>query len=979
MSRESLIGTIRTVRRLEKSIPQVKWYRMELVLMSLFINIFALGLPIFILQVYDRVLPSLGLTTMQFLVVGLIVVMLLDFLLKTIRAAMTTYTGARFEHLARVSAVDHILRTPQDVYEKDTPGVYLDKVNAIGVVKDFYSSQLGTLMIDLPFAFFFLGMIWLLGGIMVAVPIALLTMFFILAVIIGGNLRRAVDNRSQVDNKKYDFLIEIMNGIHTVKAQAFKNLLQRRFETIQELSARTVRSVAMQSSIAQGLGSTFGQLNMASVIGIGAILVIDGSLTAGELAACTLLSGRAMQPLQSAMGLWTSFQTIRVACNNAIEVLELPAESDEGLPEFEKINGAIEFKNVSFGEQGTGGTYIKNVSLRVEPGTIIGIDGDNSSGNSTLLKLLVGLIRPREGQVLVDGHDISQFQSVSYRQQMAFLASDADVYTGSILDNMTYFRGGKYIRKAMKLSKDLGLDEEIKRLPEGYSTQVGDGAGGILPAGFVQRITIIRAMVDDPRIVLFDRANEGLDSNSDKILLEFLKSLRGKATVILVSARPSWLRVADRQYVMSYGEIREKDTATSTPQLPPLGAASTSSAMPAPAQSAKPAPAATGPSIDSNVTSTPPRTQPTPPIQQPPKPAATKPDTLPIVTKPEEKITQKIAPTPEPTTPPARPVGRQPAPPPGRPAGSAPLANPIPKPPVQQQRQPEPPTSKNTEPAVQSQATPRTNPPARSPSAAPKPVPKPKGAAAKQSETVTDDESARPASPPTSSPPNVSKQRARTPHKPFAEPTPAKPSTGKPAAATRSAQNPTEARRDSAPVSKPAPTARSATSNRPSPPQPATTASNAATPSPNNVSASRAAASPVRPKPAARRTPQAKSAVLPTPPRQRAAPPPKPTAIAKPPAPKAPVPEPKAAASPRLTTNPTTSQTAPKQTAQPRPAAPVPTKPAGSPSKNQVTRAGQPRAAATLRPAAPQRPKNKAVLRPQPPQAKRPPLTEGAE
>ena len=266
MSRASNRGTWRTIRRLEKSIPQVRWYRLELVLMSLFVNVFALGLPIFILQVYDRVLPNLGLTTMQFLVIGLIAVMLLDFFLKTARAAVTTYTGARFEHLARVSAVDHILRTPQDVYENDTPGQYLDKVNAIGVVKDFYSSQLGTLMIDLPFAIFFLGMIWFLGGIMVAVPLVLLAMFGIMAIIVGGSLRRAVDNRSQVDNRRYDFLIEIINGIHTVKAQAFKNLLQRRFDPLQEMSARAVRSVAFKSSIAQSLGSTFGQLNMACVI-----------------------------------------------------------------------------------------------------------------------------------------------------------------------------------------------------------------------------------------------------------------------------------------------------------------------------------------------------------------------------------------------------------------------------------------------------------------------------------------------------------------------------------------------------------------------------------------------------------------------------------------------------------------------------------------------------------------------------------------
>ncbi|MGJ3259294.1 MAG: ABC transporter transmembrane domain-containing protein [Rhodospirillales bacterium] len=693
MSRASNRGTWRTIRRLEKSIPQVRWYRLELVLMSLFVNVFALGLPIFILQVYDRVLPNLGLTTMQFLVIGLIAVMLLDFFLKTARAAVTTYTGARFEHLARVSAVDHILRTPQDVYENDTPGQYLDKVNAIGVVKDFYSSQLGTLMIDLPFAIFFLGMIWFLGGIMVAVPLVLLSMFGIMAIIVGGSLRRAVDNRSQVDNRRYDFLIEIINGIHTVKAQAFKNLLQRRFDPLQEMSARAVRSVAFKSSIAQSLGSTFGQLNMACVIGTGAVLVIDGSLTAGELAACTLLSGRAMQPLQSAMGLWTNFQTIRVACDNAASVLELPAEDMSHLPEMPALKGDLELRDVTFGYEGMEEPLIKNLDLKIQAGEMIGVDGDNSSGRSTLLKLMMGLIRPNDGAVLLDGHDLTEHQSKSYRNQMAFLSADSNVYSGTILDNMTYFRGGRYINKAIKIAKQLDLDEEIKRLPEGYGTHVGDGAGGVLPAGFVQRITVIRAMIDDPKVVLFDNANHGLDSNSDKTLMEYINSLRGKTTVILVTSRPSWLRMADRRFMMSHGDLAPVPTSEEQPRLE-----KPSPALPAPTEAPMPA-TATDTSAPATGAATPP--EPKPNQTAAPAPTATpRPKTRPAAGQETEPATAETrrAPTATPrprTAAPQKQRAGTPEPadrdtPASPPRNTAPIATPRPKttPPRQQQATP---------------------------------------------------------------------------------------------------------------------------------------------------------------------------------------------------------------------------------------------------------------------------------------------------
>lgn len=688
MSRENRRGTWRTIRRLERSIPQIKWYRIELVLMSTFVNIFALGLPIFILQVYDRVLPNLGLTTMQFLVIGLIAVMILDFFLKTARASVTTYTGARFEHLARVSAVDHILRTPQDVYETETPGVYLDKVNAIGIVKDFYSSQIGTLMIDLPFAIFFLGMIWFLGGIIVAVPLGLLSLFGIMAAVVGSNLRQAVDNRSQIDNRRYDFLIEIINGIHTVKAQAFKNLLQRRFDPLQEMSARAVRSVAMQSSVAQSLGSTFGQLNMACVIGTGAVLVINGALSAGELAACTLLSGRAMQPLQSAMGLWTNFQTIRVACDNAVSVLELPAEDLSNMPDMPKIEGNLEFQGLTFGYAGMDEPLIKNLSLNVKAGEMIGIEGENSSGRSTLLKLMVGLIRPTHGQVLLDGHDLAKHKSQSYRRQMAFLSADADVYSGTILDNMTYFRGGKFISKAIKIAKQLGLDEEIKHLPEGYGTQVGDGAGGILPAGFIQRITIIRSMVNDPKIVLFDNANNGLDSNSDNTLMEYIRSLRGKVTVILVTSRPSWLRMSDQRYVMTDGDLQLKaieaapaqisapkpDVATAPAPEQKLAAppqpVNEMKAPPALALEAKPVAAPAAKPQKTNPTISTPLARPAPtakpiakPIAKPVTPPAAKKG--PTISQPERKAApiakpapqpKSAVPQPKPTPKPAAPV-----------------------------------------------------------------------------------------------------------------------------------------------------------------------------------------------------------------------------------------------------------------------------------------------------------------------------------
>jgi len=897
MGRDKKRGTWRTIRRLEKSIPQVRWYRAELVMMSLFVNIFALGLPVFILQVYDRVLPNLGLTTMQFLVIGLIVVMLLDFFLKTARAAVTTYTGARFEHLARVSAVDHILRTPQDVYENDTPGAYLDKVNAIGVVKDFYSSQLGTLMIDLPFAVFFLGMIWFLGGVMVAVPLVLLVLFGIMAIIVGGNLRRAVDNRSQVDNRRYDFLIEIINGIHTVKAQAFKNLLQRRFDPLQEMSARAVRSVAMQSSIAQSLGSTFGQLNMACVIGTGAILVIDGALSAGELAACTLLSGRAMQPLQSAMGLWTNFQSIRVACENAASVLELPAEDMSHLPEMPKVRGDLELRDVTFGYEGMEEPLIRHLNLKVKAGEMIGVDGDNSSGRSTLLKLMMGLIRPNQGAVLLDDLDLKQHKSQSYRRQMAFLTADSDVYSGTILDNMTYFRGGKYIGKAMKIARQLGLDEEIKRLPEGYGTHVGDGAGGVLPAGFVQRITVIRAMIDDPKVVLFDNANHGLDSSSDKTLMDYINSLRGKTTVILVTSRPSWLRMSDRRFVMSHGNLEPLPESEVQPRLEkpkPALPAPTDAPMPektAPQPAAKPAPEVPEPAA-----------QPPAAKQAPAAAPAKAPSTVPQA-KPAAKPIAKPAPAPQ-----AKPVAKPAPAPQAKPvekSAPAPLARPVVKPAPAPQAIAKPAPAPQAKPVAKPTPAPQAKPtsaPQAKPAPAPQAKPATRPAQAPQAKPAPAPQ-AKPAIRPTPAP----QARTAPQAKPVTKPTPAPQVKQAPAPQAEPATRPAPAPQQkpmAKPATTPAPQARSAPVAKPaSAPQPKPAPTPQAKPAPQT-----------RPAAATTNKPAPRPAPAPQTARPASAPQPAGTATFSP-APAAKKPAPKAAA---------TLRAAPKASAtQPRKGPPV--------------------------------------------------------
>ncbi len=544
------------VRALERSVPQVDWNRGQLIGISLIINLFALGLPVFILQVYDRVLPHTGITSLNLLVLGLLAVIAIDAAMRLIRAQITTWNGARFEHLARCQNVARILNAPIDRLMQESPGAYFDKINAINQVRDFYSSQIAGIMVDLPFALFFLLLIWYLSGPLVFVPICLLVVFGCCAAVVGLRLRAAVVQRVNLDQKRYDLLNEILSNVQTVKSLGLKELMLRRLERMQEKSALSLQRVTIQSTLAQSIGSLFSQLNMVAVVGVGALMVLDGALSVGELAACMLLSGRSMQPLQSAMSLWTNFQSIGVAANRANEVLDLPqTAAGRDLPPMPTLRGEIQLKDVTYLRPGTDEPKVHDLSLKVRPGETIGIEGDNASGRSTLLRIMRGLVRPQSGSVLVDGHDLFGFDPASLHQQIALVEQDVTIFSGTIIENLTNFRGGALIDEALELAEKVGLDQVIKRLANGYDTRVGDGSAAILTGGMRQRIAIVRALVNRPAILLFDEASAALDHESERRLHIMLEEMKGRTTMIIVSPRPALLRRADRRFVMTNGTL----------------------------------------------------------------------------------------------------------------------------------------------------------------------------------------------------------------------------------------------------------------------------------------------------------------------------------------------------------------------------------------------------------------------------------------
>jgi len=533
--------------------------RKDILAASFALNLTSLALPLVVLQVYDRIIPHQSFSTLSFLIIGLMVALLLDAMLRTARSYIAGWSGAKFEHAAGMKAVNQILRADLSEIEATPAGKHLDRLSSIDPVRDFYASQASLALVDLPFAFLFLGLLGLIAGSLVIVPTLLMLVFGLAALWVGQRLRHALEQRSELDDRRYNFIIEVLSGIRTVKGLAMERLMQRRYERLLESCSSAGHDVSYWSAIAQGIGSSFAQATMIVVASIGSLYVINGSISVGALAACTLLSGRTVQPVLRALGLWTRFQSIRIAENRLEEIDGMKVEAKEDAAATPQING-ITLDRATIHFPGAEHPLLKDASLKAHVGELVAVRGRNGSGKSTLLWTLMNGVPLKEGRLLFNGLKADELDLGELRSQIAYLPQNAVLFNASVLDNLTGFGDISMQKEALRLASLLGLDQVFARLPDGYEAQLGNASVNAVAAGVTQRIAIIRALVRQPRLILFDEANSALDSHADEQVKQLLMASREDAAIIMVTHRPSLLREADRIYELSDGRLEEIPT-----------------------------------------------------------------------------------------------------------------------------------------------------------------------------------------------------------------------------------------------------------------------------------------------------------------------------------------------------------------------------------------------------------------------------------
>ena len=517
---------------------------------SLSVNLLALALPLSIMQIYDRVIPNHSMATLAYLFLGLSVAIAIDFVLKISRSALLSWHAMRFVEKVENEAVSRFLRAPNGNFERDPAAVNVSRYAAVAALADYHSGQARLVAIDFPFVAIALAVLTIVGSSMVLVPVVLFFVFATLAVGRARKFRKILESRTAQDNRKYDFIAEVLSGIHTVKVMAMEPQMQRRFERLQQAVAETTMASILTGQANQTSALLYGSISQLVVVAIGGSQVINDHLTMGALACCTMLSGQILQPLLRAISLWTERESVDHHRAEVRSLLDLPLA--EPLPEaMADVVGNIQFDKVKFRYGANPALGV--VDLSIEAGTIVGVRGKDGSGRTTLLKLIQGDIEPASGRVTIGGIATTEPEFLAVRRRIAYVGAVPEIFSGTIMENLTIFRPER-CDFARKMSQLLGLDMTINLLPDGYETILGRGIGDDLPTSIAQQLNIVRALTNKPRVLALDGANMVLDAIAEPALIRAIETLRGHLTIIIVTHRPSLLALCDGLIVVEDGQ-----------------------------------------------------------------------------------------------------------------------------------------------------------------------------------------------------------------------------------------------------------------------------------------------------------------------------------------------------------------------------------------------------------------------------------------
>lgn len=543
-------------------IPAVVKYRRlfaEVIVASLFVQAFALVTPLLFQVVMDKVLVHRTITTLNVIAFGIGAVALFEVVLSGLRAVVLAHTTSKIDVELGARLFRHVLALPLAYFESRRVGETVARVRELENIRNFLTGQALTALLDLCFTVVFLGVMASYSGWLTLIVIISMLLYGAWSAVITPGLRRGLDEKFARGAENQSFLVEAMTGVGTIKATATAPRMTRIWDMQLAAYVSASLTVVRRANLGQQGIQLIQKGVSVALLYIGARLVIEGQLTVGQLIAFNMLSGQVAAPVVRLAQLWQDFQQVGISVRRMGDVLNMPTEQAGSSVIPAPIRGNITFERTTFRYRPDGPEILAGIDLRIAAGSVVGIVGRSGSGKSTLTKLVQRLYVPERGRVLVDGQDIAVVDPMWLRRQIGVVLQENFLFSRSVRENIALGDPGASLEKVMAAARMAGAHDFIVELPEGYDTSVGE-RGGSLSGGQRQRIAIARALMANPRILIFDEATSALDYESEHAVMANMREICRGRTVLIIAHRLSTVRRADRIIVMDRGRITETGT-----------------------------------------------------------------------------------------------------------------------------------------------------------------------------------------------------------------------------------------------------------------------------------------------------------------------------------------------------------------------------------------------------------------------------------
>lgn len=525
-------------------------------LASVVINLIAVGSPLFVMNVYDRVVPNNATETLWVLAVGILIIYFFNFLLSSLRTHFVDVAGRNADIVLSSLLVDKVLSMRLDARPEST-GAMVNNLREFEQLREFFSSSSLLACIDLPFLIIFLLLISFIGGPIGFLPLAAIPVLLGVGLLLQHRARRCAETGYRQNMQKNALLVEMVGGLETLKSCMAESRMQRLWEAVVGLSAQSSSQARKYNNLAVAASMLITQIVTVAMIIWGVYRITDGLMTMGALIGCNILVGRIMAPLLQMASLLTRMQNSRVTLKALNLIMELPSENQTGnaCMDFGMLRPSFTMEDVSFAYPHAERPALDKVSLHIEPGERVGIIGPMGSGKSTLSRLLLGLYRPQSGAVKFGGVDIRQMPSSDLRSRVGVLPQDVVLFYGTVRDNIALGDPSINDHLILRAASLAGVTDFLRRNPAGFAAQVGE-QGKALSGGQRQAVALARALVRDPEVLILDEPTSNMDTDAELVLQKRLLTAMDGRTVILITHRLSMLRMVDRLIVMENGRIK---------------------------------------------------------------------------------------------------------------------------------------------------------------------------------------------------------------------------------------------------------------------------------------------------------------------------------------------------------------------------------------------------------------------------------------